>query len=141
MTFLKAEGFSAAMIDRFFVPFFGGVCLDPKIRASSRVLRYVLRMFASGDAALPAMGMEEIPGQLVCRPAVGMGADRNPGATNWRRKCIAGRWQKPAGPGRGSGDRRARSGPAAWFGIGAEHLLPRPVSILAAIKNPGTLRI
>ena len=65
MTFLKAEGFSAAMINRFFVPFFGGVCLDPKIRASSRVLRYVLRMFASGDAALPAMGMEAIPGQLV----------------------------------------------------------------------------
>ncbi|MBR9985298.1 MAG: FAD-dependent oxidoreductase [Desulfosarcina sp.] len=65
MAFLKAEGFSATMIDRFFVPFFGGVCLDPKIRASSRVLRYVLRMFASGDAALPAMGMEEIPKQLA----------------------------------------------------------------------------
>jgi phytoene dehydrogenase-like protein len=53
------------MIDRFFVPFFGGVCLDPKIRASSRVLRYVLRMFASGEAAIPAMGMEEIPKQLA----------------------------------------------------------------------------
>jgi phytoene dehydrogenase-like protein len=65
MAFLKAEGFSATMIDRFFVPFFGGVCLDPKIRASSRVIRYVLRMFASGDAALPAMGMEAIPRQLV----------------------------------------------------------------------------
>ena len=65
MAFLKAEGFSATMINRFFVPFFGGVCLDPKIRASSRVMRYVLRMFASGDAALPAMGMEAIPRQLV----------------------------------------------------------------------------
>lgn len=65
MAFLKAEGFSKTMIDRFFVPFFGGVCLDPKIGASSRVLRYVLRMFASGDAALPAMGMEEIPKQLA----------------------------------------------------------------------------
>ncbi len=65
MAFLKAEGFSKTMIDRFFVPFFGGVCLDPKIRASSRVLRYVLRMFASGDAAIPAMGMEEIPKQLT----------------------------------------------------------------------------
>jgi phytoene dehydrogenase-like protein len=65
MAFLNAEGFSKTMIDRFFVPFFGGVCLDPKIRASSRVLRYVLRMFASGDAAIPAMGMEEIPRQLA----------------------------------------------------------------------------
>jgi phytoene dehydrogenase-like protein len=65
MAFLKAEGFSATMINRFFVPFFGGVCLDPKIRASSRVMRYVLRMFASGDAALPAMGMEAISRQMV----------------------------------------------------------------------------
>jgi len=65
MAFLRAQGFSAKMIERFFVPFFGGVCLDPRIRASSRVLGYVLRMFASGDAAIPAMGMEEIPKQLA----------------------------------------------------------------------------
>ncbi len=65
MEFLKAEGFSQAMITRFFVPFFGGVCLDSKIRASSRVLQYVLRMFAAGEAALPANGMEAIPRQLV----------------------------------------------------------------------------
>jgi phytoene dehydrogenase-like protein len=65
MAFLKAEGFSATMIDRFFVPFFGGVCLDPQIRASSRVMLYVLRMFATGEAALPALGMEAIPQQLV----------------------------------------------------------------------------
>jgi phytoene dehydrogenase-like protein len=65
MDFLKAEGFSAAMINRFFIPFFGGVCLDPQIRASSRVLLYVLRMFASGEAALPAQGMEEISRQLT----------------------------------------------------------------------------
>jgi phytoene dehydrogenase-like protein len=65
MEFLRSEGFSETMIARFFVPFFGGVCLDPAIRASSRVLQYVLRMFASGDAALPAMGMEQIPRQLA----------------------------------------------------------------------------
>ncbi|WP_419664166.1 FAD-dependent oxidoreductase [Desulfosarcina variabilis] len=65
MAFLRAQGFSAKMIDRFMVPFFGGVCLDPTIRASSRVLRYILRMFASGDAAILAMGMEEIPKQLA----------------------------------------------------------------------------
>ena len=65
IAYLKAEGFSKAMIGRFFIPFFGGVCLDPRIRASSRVLMYVLRMFAGGDAALPALGMEEIPKQLA----------------------------------------------------------------------------
>ena len=66
MAMLRAEGFSETMIRRFFVPFFGGVCLDHQIRASSRVLAYVLRMFASGDAALPARGMARIPRQLAC---------------------------------------------------------------------------
>ncbi|BBO71937.1 hypothetical protein DSCA_58670 [Desulfosarcina alkanivorans] len=36
----------SSMITRFLVPFFHGVCLDPRIGASSRVLPYVLRMFA-----------------------------------------------------------------------------------------------
>lgn len=63
--FLRREGFSRSMIGRFFVPFFGGVCLDPRIRASSRVLQYVLRMFATGEAALPARGMQQIPQQLA----------------------------------------------------------------------------
>ena len=64
IVFLKASGFSEKMIRSFFVPFFGGVCLDPHIRASSRVLQYVFRMFATGDAALPENGMEEIPRQI-----------------------------------------------------------------------------
>ena len=64
MAFLKASGFSEKMIRSFFIPFFGGVCLDPQIRASSRVLQYVFRMFATGDAALPENGMEEIPRQI-----------------------------------------------------------------------------
>jgi len=64
MAFLRASGFSEKIIHSFFVPFFGGVCLDPQIRVSSRVLQYVFRMFATGDAALPENGMEEIPRQL-----------------------------------------------------------------------------
>jgi phytoene dehydrogenase-like protein len=64
MVFLKACGFSEKMIHSFFIPFFGGVCLDPQLRASSRVLQYVFRMFATGDAALPENGMEEIPRQI-----------------------------------------------------------------------------
>jgi phytoene dehydrogenase-like protein len=65
MDFLHAEGFSETMIRRFFVPFFGGVCLDSRLRASSRVFAYVLRMFATGDAALPASGMGRIPEQIA----------------------------------------------------------------------------
>jgi phytoene dehydrogenase-like protein len=64
LEFLRAEGFSEKMIQRFFKPFFGGVCLDPDIQASCRVFTYVLRIFADGDVALPARGMAAIPEQL-----------------------------------------------------------------------------
>ncbi len=63
--FLKKEGFSSLMINRFFKPFFGGVCLDPEIRASSRAFRYIFRMFAMGDVGIPALGMEAIPKQIA----------------------------------------------------------------------------
>ena len=63
--FLRSEGFSEKMIQRFFMPFFGGVCLDPAIEASSRVFRYVLRIFSQGDVALPAHGMGAIAAQMA----------------------------------------------------------------------------
>jgi phytoene dehydrogenase-like protein len=65
LEFLQAQGISGKMIQRFFKPFFGGVCLDPEIQASSRVFRYVLRVFAEGDVALPGQGMEAIVNQLA----------------------------------------------------------------------------
>jgi phytoene dehydrogenase-like protein len=63
--FLRAHKISEKMIERFFKPFFGGVCLDPEIEASSRVFRYVLRVFAEGDVALPGQGMEAIVNQVA----------------------------------------------------------------------------
>lgn len=63
--FLRSYNFSDRIIERFFKPFFAGVCLDPDIVASSRVFRYLLNIFASGDAALPAKGMGQIPSQLA----------------------------------------------------------------------------
>nr|WP_320017176.1 NAD(P)/FAD-dependent oxidoreductase [uncultured Desulfobacter sp.] len=63
--FLKSYHFSDRIIERFFKPFFAGVCLDPEIMASSRVFRYLFNIFASGDAAVPAKGMGEIPIQLA----------------------------------------------------------------------------
>ena len=63
--FLKEWGFSQKFIATFFVPFFAGACLDRNISASSRVLKYIFRVFAQGDAALPARGMAEIPAQLA----------------------------------------------------------------------------
>lgn len=69
---LKQMGFSHRMIERFFEPFLGGVFLDPSLHTSSRMMEFVFRMFASGDIALPASGMEAIPRQL----AASLPADR-----------------------------------------------------------------
>lgn len=62
---LRGYGFSPSMIDRFFKPFLGGIFLDPSLTTSSRMLRFVFRMFSTGDACLPAEGMEAIPKQLA----------------------------------------------------------------------------
>ena len=63
--FLRSNGFSNIMIDRFFRPFFSGVCLDPHIRQSSNFFQFVFRMFVQGGATLPAKGMAAIPRQLA----------------------------------------------------------------------------
>lgn len=57
--------FSDRMIDRFFRPFFGGIFFDTELQASSRMFEFVFKMFAEGQAALPADGMEALPRQLA----------------------------------------------------------------------------
>jgi len=64
---LRDEGFSSWASERFFRPFLGGVFLERELATSSRAFRFVFRMFAEGDAALPAEGMEAIPRQLAAR--------------------------------------------------------------------------
>jgi phytoene dehydrogenase-like protein len=64
---LKSRGFSEKMIQRFWIPFFAGVCLDPGTEASSRLFQYVLKVFSEGDVALPARGMAAIVDQLAER--------------------------------------------------------------------------
>ena len=63
--FLRTEGFSEKIIEKFFIPFFSGISLDPEIAVSSRVFQYIFRIFAAGDVALPAAGMGAIPAQLA----------------------------------------------------------------------------
>jgi phytoene dehydrogenase-like protein len=65
LDFLRAEGFSEKIIQTFFKPFFSGISLDPEIEVSSRVFKYIFRIFAEGDVALPAQGMKAIPDQLA----------------------------------------------------------------------------
>jgi phytoene dehydrogenase-like protein len=75
---LRAEGFSERIIERFFRPFLGGVLLDRQLRGSSLALEFLFRMFAEGDAALPARGMGAIPAQLAERLEAGTLRTRTP---------------------------------------------------------------
>jgi phytoene dehydrogenase-like protein len=62
---LSNYGFSNKMIDRFYGPFFSGIFLENNLETSNRMFDFVMKMFSEGDAAIPALGMEEIPKQLV----------------------------------------------------------------------------
>lgn len=62
---LKKYGFSPKMIDRFYKPFFSGIFLENDLKTSSAMFDFVMKMFSEGDAAIPELGMEEIPKQLL----------------------------------------------------------------------------
>ena len=64
---LRAYGFSQKMINRFFRPFFSGIFLENNLTTSNRMFDFVMKMFSDGDAAVPALGMEEIPKQLLAQ--------------------------------------------------------------------------
>lgn len=62
---LRAEGFSESLIERFFRPFLSGVFLENQLDTTVRKLEFVMRNFARGNTAIPALGMAEIPKQLA----------------------------------------------------------------------------
>lgn len=62
--YLKEYGFSEQVIQYFFQPFFSGIFLEPELQTSSRMFRFVYKMFSEGNAAVPAAGIEAIPRQL-----------------------------------------------------------------------------
>lgn len=64
---LRAEGFSEAIIDRFFRPFLGGIFFDRSLGTSSRLFAFVMRMLATGENCLPAGGIGAVADQLAAR--------------------------------------------------------------------------
>lgn len=64
LQYLTEFGFSLAMINQFFKPFFSGIFLEDKLETSSRMFEFVYKMFGEGAAALPKSGMEAIPKAL-----------------------------------------------------------------------------
>ena len=66
MDYLQTQcGFSQDMIERFFLPWFGGVFFEHELSTSSRFFKFIFRIFAIGNAALPEEGMGAITQQLA----------------------------------------------------------------------------
>lgn len=65
MDFLKKYGFSNRIIENFFAPFFKGIFLENELQTSSRMFKFVFKMFSIGHAAVPENGMQQIPNQLL----------------------------------------------------------------------------
>lgn len=63
--YLKRRRFSRRIIENFFKPWIGGAMLDTTLGGSSRMLEFLFKMFAEGEAAVPAAGMGAIPKQLA----------------------------------------------------------------------------
>lgn len=67
LAYLRRNGFSERIIETFFRPFFGGVFLDRQLRTAANFFEFVFQQFAVGDAVVPNLGIQAIPGQLAAR--------------------------------------------------------------------------
>ena len=71
LAYLRRFGWSEQIIDSFFRPFFGGVYLDRELSTASNFFEFVFQQFMQGAAALPALGIQELPNQLASRLPAG----------------------------------------------------------------------
>jgi phytoene dehydrogenase-like protein len=62
---LHNMGFSDVMVKSFFTSLVGGIQLDPKLQTSRRMFDMIFRTLATGDTAVPALGMGQITQQLL----------------------------------------------------------------------------
>ena len=72
LSYLKQQGFSQSMIERFFQPLFSGIFLEDDLRTNERMFRFVFRMMSKGNMVLPREGIAGAPNQLAQR----LGEDR-----------------------------------------------------------------
>ncbi len=71
LSFLRRYGWSEQIIASFFQPFFGGVYLDRELSTASNFFAFVFQQFVKGQAAVPALGMQQLPEQLAARLPAG----------------------------------------------------------------------
>ncbi len=94
--YLRNFGFSPAILDRFFAPFFGGVFLERNLSTSARWFRWLFRLFATGSTAVPRLGMEALPQQLAATlPADALTCNRSiqrleQRSDHWMAYCVDG---------------------------------------------------
>jgi len=67
LSIIQEYGFSERMLRNFFQPFMAGIFLENALTTSRREFDFVFKMFAEGDTAVPAQGIEMIPRQLASR--------------------------------------------------------------------------
>lgn len=75
---LEQDGFSPAIIERFFRPFYGGVFLEAELSTDARLFDFTFKMFAEGEATLPRDGIQALPEQLAAQLARGTVSLRRP---------------------------------------------------------------
>jgi phytoene dehydrogenase-like protein len=64
LIYLRDNDFSEDIIEEFFIPFFSGIFLEPKLKTSRKMFEFLFKMFAEGYASIPELGMGQIPIQL-----------------------------------------------------------------------------
>ncbi len=63
--YLKDFGFSDIVIHNFFKPFYAGIFLEDKLKTSSRMFEFTLKLFSTAKAGIPEKGIQAIPNQLA----------------------------------------------------------------------------
>lgn len=64
---LRELGFSDALVQHFWWPFLSGITLDPNLDIPMAFADFVIGMFATGTASIPASGMGALPDQIQRR--------------------------------------------------------------------------
>lgn len=67
LEYLRSFGFSDSMIEGFFRPFFSGIFLEDQLETSSRMFKFVYKMFGEGSAVVPKAGIQAIPKQMASK--------------------------------------------------------------------------
>jgi phytoene dehydrogenase-like protein len=64
-TYLRKLGLSDKIISTLFRPFLSGIFLEKELSTSSQFFEHIFKVFALGNATLPADGIQAIPRQLA----------------------------------------------------------------------------